>query len=100
MGAHPREILWGLPPEGARQTRPSARLAGNFLLPRAFGRRLAHVSSPLQTLPKFPLVVPGSFGLPSEETVGQTAPRSPNSPGPSTWEVGVEVDIFWKQGLK
>ena len=29
-----------LPPEGARRTRPSARLESNFLLPMAFGRRL------------------------------------------------------------
>ena len=48
----------------------------------------------LQTLPKSPAGSPGSFGLPSEEAVGQTAPRLPYSPGPSMWEVGVEVDIF------
>ena len=98
MGAHLREILWGLPPEGARQTCPSARLAGNFLLPRAFGIRLAHVSSPLQTLPKSPAGSPGSFGLPSEEEGGQTAPRWPYPPGPSTWEADVDVNIVLETG--
>ena len=67
----------------------------------AFCRR-ARVSARLQTPPEsLAGSPPGLFESPSEEVVDQTAPRLHYSPGPSTWEVGVEVDIcFWKQWLK
>ena len=62
---------------------------------------LSAVSALLETPPESLAGCPGLFASPSEEVVGQTAPRLRYSPGPSTWEVGVEVDIFfWKQGLK
>ena len=65
----------------------------------AFCRRLARVSALLQTPPESLDGSPGLFESPSEELVGQTAPRLPYSLGPSMWEVGVEVDVFfWKQG--
>ena len=66
----------------------------------AFCRRQARVSAVLQTPPESLAGGPELFESPSEEEVGQTAPRLPYSPGPITWEVGVEVDVFWKQGLK
>ena len=66
----------------------------------AFCRRQARVSALLQTPPESLAGSPEVFESPSEEVVGQTVPRLPYSSGPSTWEVGVEVDIFWKQGLK
>ena len=59
----------------------------------AFCRRQARVYA-LQTPPESLAGSPGLFESPSEEVVGQTAPRLPYSPGPSTWEVGVEVNIF------
>ena len=62
----------------------------------AFCRRLARVSALLQTLPEFLAGSPGLFESPSEEAVGQTAPGLPYSPGSSTWEVGVEVDIVFE----
>ena len=61
----------------------------------AFCRRQARVSALLQTSPQS---LAGLFESPSEEVVGQTAPRLPYFPGPSTWEVGVEVDIFLETG--
>ena len=66
----------------------------------AFYRRQARVSALLQTPPESLAGSTGLFESPSDEVVGQTAPVLPYSPGPSTWEVGVEVDIFLKQGLK
>ena len=64
----------------------------------AFCKRLARVSALLQTPPESLAGSPGLFEPPSDEAVGQTAPRLPYSPGPSTWEVGVEVDIFLETG--
>ena len=64
----------------------------------AFYRRLAGVSALLQILPESLAGSPGLFESPSEEVVGQTAPRLPYSPGPSTKGVGVEVDIFLETG--
>ena len=61
----------------------------------AFCRRVARVSAPLQTPLESLAGSPGLFESPSEEVVGHTAPRLPYSPGPSTWEVGLEVDIFF-----
>ena len=55
-------------------------------------------SALLRTPPESFSGSPGSFGLPSEEAGGQTAPRWPYSPGPSTWEAGVQVDIFLEKG--
>ena len=71
------------------QRYPSAILAGNSLLPRAFGRRLARVSSSalLQTLPESLAGSPGLFEAPSEEAVGQTPPRWPSSSIPCACEV-------------
>ena len=63
-----------------------------------FCRRLGCASAPLQTPKEFLAGSPGLFESTSEEVVGQTAPRLPYSPGPSTWEVGVEVDIFLETG--
>ena len=60
----------------------------------AFCRRLARVSALLQTPPESLAGSPGMFEPPSNETVGQTAQRLPYSPGPSPWEVVVEVDII------
>ena len=60
----------------------------------AFCGRQARVSALLQTHQDSLAGSPGLFESPSEEAVGQTAPRLPYSFGPSTWEVGVEVDIF------
>ena len=68
------------------------------LLPRTFGRRLVSFSALLRTPPESLSGSPGSFGLPSEEAGGQTAPRWLYSPGPSTWEAGVQVDIFLETG--
>ena len=65
-----------------------------------FCSRLARVSALLQKPSESLAGSPGLFKSPSEEVAGQTAPRLPYSPGPSTWEVGVEVDFFFKQGLK
>ena len=59
---------------------------------------LSAVSALLQTPPESLAGCPGLFASPSEEVVGQTAPRLRYSPGPSTWEVGVEVDIFLETG--
>ena len=98
VGAHLRQILCDLPPEGPRQTRPSARLASNFLLPRAFGRSLVSFSALLRIPSESLSGSPGLFGLPSEEAGGQTVPRWPYSPGLSTWEAGVQVDIFLETG--
>ena len=64
----------------------------------AFCRRQARVSALVQTPPEFLAGSPGLFESHSEEVVGQTAPRLPYSPGPFTWEVGVEVDIFLETG--
>ena len=61
----------------------------------AFCRRLARVSALLQTPPKSLAGSPGLFEPPSDEVVGQTPPRLPYSSGPSTWEAGEEVDIFF-----
>ena len=66
----------------------------------AFCRRQARVSALVQTPPESLAGSPGLFESPSEEVVGQTAPRLPYSPGPSTWEVGVRSIFFWKQELK
>ena len=60
----------------------------------AFFRRLARVSALLHTPPESLAGNPGLFKSPSEEAVVQTAPRLPYSPGPSTWDVGVEIGIF------
>ena len=61
----------------------------------AFCGRQSCVSALLQTPPESLAGSPGLFEAPSEEVVGQTAPRLPYSPGLSTWEVGVEVDYFF-----
>ena len=68
----------------------------------AFCRRLARATALLQTPPESLAGSPGLFESPSEDLVGQTAPRLPYSPGSSMWEVGVEVDIFFggNRGLK
>ena len=63
----------------------------------AFCRRQARVSAILQTPPEYLAGSPSLFES-TEEVVGQTAPRLPYSPGPSTWEVGVEVDICLETG--
>ena len=63
----------------------------------AFCRRQARVSATLQTPPESLAGSPSLFESP-EEVVGQTAPRLPYSPGPSTWERGVEVDIYLETG--
>ena len=64
----------------------------------AFCRRLARASALLKTPPESLAGSPGLFESSSEEVVGKTAPRLPYSPGHSTWEVGVEVDIFLETG--
>ena len=84
-------------PDGV-QRYPSANLAGSCRLPKAFCRRQARVSALLKTHPESLAGSPGLFEPPSDEVVGQTPSRLPNSPGPSTWEVGVEVDIFFETG--
>ena len=67
----------------------------------AFCRILARVSALFQTPPESLAGSPGLFESPHDEVLGQTAPRLPYSLGPSTWKVGMDVDIcFWKQGLK
>ena len=63
-----------------------------------FCRRQARVSALLQTPPESLAISPGLFESPSEEVAGQTATRLPYSPGPFTWKVGVEVDIFLETG--
>ena len=77
------------------QRNSSTSLLVNFLLPRAFGRRLVSFSPLLRTPPESLAGSPGSF-VPSseEEVVGQTAPRWPSSPGSSTCGVGAEVGVF------
>ena len=64
----------------------------------AFCRRQARVSALVQTPPESLAGSTGLFESPSEEVVGQTAPRLPYAPGPSMWEVGVEVDICLETG--
>ena len=61
-------------------------------------RRQDRVFALLQTPPESLAGSPGLFESPSKEVVGQPAPRLPYSPGLSTWEVGVEVDIFLETG--
>ena len=60
----------------------------------AFCRRLVRVSALLQTPSESLAGSPGLLESPSEEELGQTAPRLPYSPDPSTWEMGVEVYFF------
>ena len=78
---------------------PTSQEAADYLWPYVEARQ-ARVSAPILTPPESLAGSPGLFESPSEVVVGQSALRLPYSLGPSTWEVGVEVDIFWKQGLK
>ena len=92
-----RKVLTSTPegwPSGVSICQPRRKLP----ITMAFCRRLARVSALLQTPPESLEGSPGLFESPSEEVVGQTAPRLPSSPGPSTWERGVKVDIFLETG--